>query len=124
MADCIALHEKMVARFGGLPGIRDEGLLESAVYRAKQLFAYGAPSLFDMAAAYASGIIRNHPFLDGNKRAGLVAAGLFIELNGYQLECPEEEALLNTLALAAGEMEEEAYGKWLENACRPRNALD
>ena len=119
--DCLAYHESLLERFGGLSGIRDESLLDSALNRPKHLFAYGKPSIFQMAASYAHGIVKNHPFLDGNKRAGFVTAALFIETNGYRFQAPEEEAVLETLALAASETSEEAYAAWLERTSVPTN---
>jgi len=119
--DCLAYHESLLERFGGLSGIRDESLLDSAINRPKHLLAYGKPSIFQMAASYAHGIVKNHPFLDGNKRAGFIAAALFIETNGYRFQAPEEEAVLETLALAAGETSEEAYAVWLERTSVPAN---
>ncbi|MFM8830198.1 MAG: type II toxin-antitoxin system death-on-curing family toxin [Spartobacteria bacterium] len=119
--DCLAYHESLLERFGGLSGIRDESLLDSALNRPKHLFAYGKPTIFQMAASYAHGIVKNHPFLDGNKRAGFIAAALFIETNGYRFQAPEEEAVLETLALAAGETSEEAYATWLERSSVPAN---
>ena len=111
--DCLAMHEKLLERFGGLKGIRDEGLLESALNKPRHLFSYGKPTVFEMAASYAVGIVKNHPFLDGNKRTGFVAAALFIEANGYLFQATEEEAVLETLALAAGETTEADYAAWL-----------
>ena len=119
--DCLAYHESLLERFGGLSGIRDESLLDSAINRPKHLFAYGKPSIFQMAASYAHGIVKNHPFLDGNKRAGFIAAALFIEINGYRFQAPEEEAVLETLSLAASETSEEAYATWLERTSVPSN---
>jgi len=119
--DCLAYHESLLERFGGLSGIRDESLLDSALNRPKHLFAYGKPSIFQMAASYAHGIVKNHPFLDGNKRAGFIAAALFIETNGYRFQAPEEEAVLETLSLAASETSEEAYATWLERTSVPSN---
>ena len=119
--DCLAYHESLLERFGGLSGIREESLLDSALNRPKHLFAYGKPSNFQMAASYAHGIVKNHPFLDGNKRAGFIAAALFIETTGYRFQAPEEEAVLETLALAAGETSEEAYADWLERTSVPAN---
>ena len=118
--DCLGFHGGLVARFGGLDGLRDEGLLESALNRPLQLLHYGTPSHFDLAAAYAHGIVKNHPFLDGNKRSGLMAAALFLELNGWVFHAPEEEAVLQTLALAAGELDADGYAAWLERSCVPR----
>ena len=119
--DCLAYHESLLERFGGLSGIRDESLLDSALNRPKHLLAYGKPSIFQMAASYAHGIVKNHPFLDGNKRAGFIAAALFIETNGFRFQAPEEEAVLETLALAVGETPEEAYAAWLERTSVPAN---
>lgn len=112
--ECIAFHESLLERFGGLSGIRDESLLESALARPRNLFAYTGPDIFRMAASYAHGIVKNHPFLDGNKRAGFIAAALFIETNGYRFQATEEEAVLETLSLAAGVASEEQYAAWLE----------
>lgn len=114
--DCHAVHEELLKRFGGSEGVREAGLLESALERPKNLLAYGEPSLFDLAACYAMGIVKNHPFVDGNKRTGFVAAALFLECNGYRLEAPEEHAVLQTLALASGEITERDYSLWLADA--------
>jgi death-on-curing protein len=119
--DCLAYHESLLERFGGLSGIREESLLDSAFNRPKHLFAYEKPSIFQMAASYAHGIAKNYPFLDGNKRAGFIAAALFIETNGYRFQAPEEEAVLETLSLAASETSEEAYATWLESTSVPSN---
>jgi len=116
----VAIQRQLLARFGGLDGIRDEGLLDSALNRPLQLFHYGNPSLFELAAAYAAGIVKNHPFFDGNKRAGFMAAYTFLAANGWQLEAPEEEAVLQTLALAAGAIGAEEYSAWLAKSCSPR----
>lgn len=115
--DCLAFHMELLARFGGMAGVRDEGLLDSALNRPRHLFAYGQPSLFDLAAEYAFGIVKNHPFLDGNKRAGFMAAALFLEVNGLSFQAPEEEAVLQTLALAAGEVGKKEYATWLKKSC-------
>ena len=116
----VAIQRQLLARFGGLDGIRDEGLLESALNRPLHLFHYGNPGLFELAAAYAGGIVKNHPFFDGNKRAGFMAAYTFLAANGWQLEAPEEEAVLQTLALAAGAIGAEEYSAWLAKSCSPR----
>lgn len=113
-----AVHEELLERFGGLSGIRDEGLLESALNRPRHLFAYENPSLFEMAAAYAHGIVKNHPFLDGNKRTGFMAAYVFLGANGQSLDAPEEEAVERTLALAAGAIRAPAFAVWLKRSCR------
>ncbi len=117
--DTLAFHDALLAMFGGLPGIRDEGLLESALNRPLQMFHYAEPDIFQLAAAYAEGIVKNHPFLDGNKRSGLMAAALFLECNGYKFQAPEEEAVLETLALAAGESGAAEFAAWLAKNCVP-----
>jgi death-on-curing protein len=114
----LALQERLLAEFGGLGGIRDAGLLDSALARPQQLFAYGQPTLFDLAAAYAFGLIRNHPFADGNKRIGFTAAILFLKLNGRHFTAPEAEAALKSLALASRELDEASYAAWLRERSR------
>lgn len=114
----LAVQVELLARFGGLGGLRDEGLLDSALNRPQHLFQYEDPSLFDMAAAYAHGLVKNHPFLDGNKRIGFMAAYIFLGANGKELSASEPEAALKTLALAAGEIGAEEYAQWLEGACK------
>jgi death-on-curing protein len=109
----LAIQGKLLARFGGLNGLRDDSLLESAIARPLQLFHYGTPTPFDLAASNAYGIVKNHPFLDGNKRAGFMAAYTFLGINGLRLEAPEEEAVLQTLALAAGELDATGYAACL-----------
>ena len=111
--DCLAVHEIMLAQYGGLAGIRDEGLLESALARPLQLDAYGSPSVPELAAAYATGIVKNHPFLDGNKRTGFMLSAMFLELNGLQFTASEEDVVTHTLALAAGEIDEASYAAFL-----------
>ena len=110
----LLLHEQSLAEHGGSSGIRDEGLLDSALGRPLNLFSYGNPALFDLAASYVFGLVKNHPFLDGNKRTGFVTGVLFLALNGYRLTATEADAAVRTLALAAGEMTESAYAAWLE----------
>lgn len=117
--DCLAFHEEMLSRYGGLSGVRDQGLLESALHRPLQLFNYGNPSIHTMAATYAAGIIKNHPFLDGNKRAGFMAAALFLEVNGFSFTATEEDVVVHTLALAAGKIDEAAYARWLKRVSIP-----
>jgi death-on-curing protein len=120
LADSLVLHEALISRFGGLPGIRDARLLDSAINRPRQLFSYGKPSLFQLAAAYAFGISRNHPFLDGNKRMAFMTAAVFLEINGVALLSPEEDVVTRTVALAAGESQEEDYALWLKGSCQPK----
>ena len=112
--ECLALHEMMLSQYGGMAGVRDENLLESALAKPKQLFNYSKPSSADLAASYAVGIVKNHPFLDGNKRTGFMLGVGFLERNGLEFYGTEAEAALYTLALAAGEMTEAAYAAWLE----------
>jgi death on curing protein len=115
----LAIQDDLLARFGGLPGVRDEGLLESAIHRPLQLYHHSVPTLFDLAAAYAGGIIGNHPFLDGNKRAGFMTAYVFLGANGHDVDATEEDVVIHTLALAAGEQDETAYAHWLERVSVP-----
>lgn len=116
----LAIQSELLARFGGLEGLRDDALLDSALGRPLQLLHYGNPSIFDLAACYAYGIVKNHPFLDGNKRAGFMAAYTFLGINGLRLEAPEEQAVLHTLALAAGDLDADAFSAWLAQSCSPR----
>lgn len=119
VAECHAIHAEMLSRFGGLDGVRDEGLLESALDRPKNLYAYGCKELVAMAGAYAAGIIKNHPFLDGNKRTGFLSAALFLETNGMRFVASEEEVVGWTLGLTAGEVTEEEYTGWLNKVAQP-----
>jgi death on curing protein len=110
----LTLHEQSLAEFGGAAGIRDEGLLDSALGKPENLFAYGKPTIFDLAASYGFGLIKNHPFIDGNKRVGFIVAIVFLELNGYHFQSTEAEAAVRTLALAVGEMSEAEFASWLQ----------
>lgn len=114
----LALHEQLLAEFGGATGLRDEGLLHSALARPVNLFANGKASRFQMAAAYCHGIVKNHPFVDGNKRTGFAVTVLFLELNGHVFRAPEAEAVVQVLALAAGALSEARCGTWLKASCR------
>ena len=107
------MHERQLAEHGGGEGIRDAGLLESALQRPLNKFGYNQPDLFDLAAAYAYGIARNHPFVDGNKRMALVACRTFLLLNGYQLAATGQEKYKTFIGLAAGELDEDALAAWL-----------
>ena len=110
----LSLHDQSLVEYGGGAGIRDEGLLDSALHKPEQLFHYGKPTIFDLAASYGFGIVKNHPFIDGNKRAGFVVAIVFLELNGYHFHASEADAAVNTLALAAGELSESHFAAWLK----------
>jgi death-on-curing protein len=116
----LAAHDDQLAEHGGGTGIRDQGLLESALARPRNLFAYGEASLAKLAAAYAFGIARNHPFVDGNKRTALVAAEGFLGLNGFDLTATDVEAVSVFLSLAAGEMTEEQLAAWFEQKIQKR----
>ena len=120
--DCLSFHDKVLARFGGAGGVRDAGLLESALARPRHLLAHGTPTLFDLAATYAHGIVRNHPFVDGNKRSGLLAAALFLEANGIRFSAAEEAAVVQMLALANGAITAEDFALWLKQACEGHGA--
>ncbi len=110
----LLLHEESIAEHGGLAGVRDLGLLESALARPQNLLAYeGVSDIARLAAAYAAGIARNHPFADGNKRAAFLALGLFVAINGWRLVADKAEATIVMLDLAAGELEEEALAEWI-----------
>lgn len=111
----VAVQEQLLAAFGGRSGIRDNGLLDSALARPENRVAYerSAVSVFDLAAAYAFGLAKNHPFVDGNKRIAFATAVVFLGLNGYRFDAAEAEAVIRTLALAAGEMKEDGYAQWL-----------
>jgi death-on-curing protein len=121
--DVLAIHDRLLATHGGRPGLRDEGLLQSALARPRQHHAYADQSdVIEMAALYTAGIVRNHPFVDGNKRAGFVAGVLFLELNGFSFIASEEEATQSVLGLAGGTLDEAAYTTWLRaNSKRGRN---
>jgi death-on-curing protein len=110
----LAVHDEQLAEHGGGTGVRDDGLLDSALARPQNRLAYDAAAdLATLAAAYAFGIARNHPFIDGNKRTAFVAAELFLNLNGMTLSASDEACVLTMLRLAAGEIEEDAFAAWL-----------
>jgi death-on-curing protein len=118
----LAIHERQLAEHGGTGGVRDEGLLESALARPQQLHAYGdpAPDLADLAAALAYGLARNHPFVDGNKRTAHVAYRTFLELNGAELVATDEEKYVAMVALAEGKLGERDFAAWLRERVRTR----
>ena len=113
------IHDEQLVEHGGAGGIRDAGLLESALARPRNLFAYGEADICALAAAYAAGIVRNHPFVDGNKRTGFLAAYSFLAVNGLELDAPEAEAVVMTLGLASGEMPEQGFAAWLRDRTHP-----
>ncbi len=108
----------MLSQHGGLAGVRDEGLLLSALAKPQNRFAYGSTSFPEMAASYAAGIVLNHPFLDGNKRTGFMLAAAFLEINGWELTATEESVVQSTVALASGKMTEAGYADWLKKNCK------
>jgi death on curing protein len=110
-----ALHQRQLAEHGGENGVRDEGLLESALARPQNLLAYGEPDLAALATAYAYGIAKNHAFIDGNKRVAYVTARLFLVLNGFDLAAPQEEKLEMMVKLAESTMTEEEYADWVRH---------
>ncbi len=116
-----AIHTQAVAEFGGSHGVRDMGLLESALDRPRNRYAYGDdPTLFDLAAAYCTGIVKNHPFIDGNKRTGDLSARAFLFSNGYLLEPDEADEVNMIVALAAGEIEEDTLARWISENSTPK----
>jgi death-on-curing protein len=116
--DALAIHDRLLALHGGLIGLRDRGLLESALARPRQHYSYAKTSnILDMSALYTAALVRNHPFVDGNKRTGFVIGILFLELNGFEFKASEEDATQAVMALAAGTLDEAGYTVWLrENA--------
>lgn len=112
--DALALHDRLLALNGGALGLRDTGLLQSALARPQQLHSYGDnPDITDMAAAYIAGIVRDRPFIDGHKRTGFLMGILFLELNGYRFIASEESAAQAILSVAAGTLDERALAAWL-----------
>ena len=110
----LAVHDRALLRHGGATGVRDAALLQSALARPQQIAAYGENAdLIDLAAALTRGIVKNHPFVDGNKRTGFVAGVLFLEINGATFSATEEAAANAVLALAAGELDETGYATFL-----------
>ena len=118
----LAIHEEQLAEHGGADGVRDMGLLESALARSQNLLAYGSPDLADLAAAYAGGIARNHPFIDGNKRTAWVVAETFVELNGTEIAADDAGAYEAMLALAEGRIDESAFAAWMRPQLKPHKA--
>ncbi len=110
----LALHEQLLALYGGATGLRVRGLLESAFARPRNLSAYGKAPVFALAASYAFGLVKNHPFVDGNKRIGFAVCVLFLQLNGWRFEAEEADAAVQTLGLAAGAVKERDYAAWLK----------
>lgn len=119
----LATHERLLSEFGGATGVRDPGLLDSGLARPENLNAYGEPAIFELAAAYAFGVVKNHPFVDGNKRTGFTIAVIFLEMNGERFGASEVDATIQTLALAAGELNEAGYAEWLRASCQKKQVV-
>jgi death-on-curing protein len=115
----LAIHDEQLAEHGGMPGLRNMTLVESALHRPQNLAAYGAPDIADLAAAYAYGISHSHGFLDGNKRTAFVVAYVFLLDQGYELMASDQEAVTTMLAVAAGEISEVELAVWFRGYIRP-----
>ncbi len=118
--DAVAIHDRLLSLDGGGAGVRDRGLLQSALARPRQHYSYAQSSdLVAMAAVYTAGIVRNHPFVDGNKRTGFVLGVLFLEINGFEFRASEESATQAVMELAAGTLDEGSYQEWLRANVKP-----
>lgn len=115
----LALHKECIATFGGSDGVRDEGLLESALARPENLSCYGTPTLHELAAAYGHGIAKNHPFIDGNKRTAFLTTAVFLMDNGFQPMVSEAEVVTAMTSLAAGRLTEAEFAQWLKQSFKP-----
>jgi len=114
----LMLHEESLAEFGGARGLRDEGLLDSALFRPQNTYVYKAGcTIAELAASYAYGIAKNHAFVDGNKRAAFLSIGLFLNLNGYRLTADRVDAIQTMLAVASGELDEKGLAAWIRKNC-------
>ena len=116
----LLLHEESLAEHGGAPGLRDEGLLDSALARPVNLALYEQPDIASLAASYGVGLARNHAFVDGNKRAAFLAVGLFLTANGFRLKATQVDATLTVMDVAAGVMDEAAFAQWIRSHILPR----
>lgn len=114
----LAAHDRSLRDHGGATGVREIGMLESALGRPQNLSAYGEPSVFDLAASYAFGLVKNHPFVDGNKRTAFYGAYVFLGLNGLTLDADEAEVAAIIIDLAAGDVSEADFARWLEVNCK------
>jgi len=115
----LAIHAEQIKEHGGSTGLRDGALLESALARPENLAAYGTPDVADLAASYAFGVAKDHPFVDGNKRTAAILARLFLMLNGHDIAVSEADVVVAFLALAAGDMSETELAAWLRENLRP-----
>lgn len=114
----LALHEEHLAEHGGAVGVRDRGLLESALHRPRNLALYDQPDIAALAAAYGFGLIRNHTFLDGNKRTGFTVTELFLALNGWRLTADDTTSFVTILKLAEGTLSETDFAMWIRGSIR------
>lgn len=117
-----AAHDEQLAEHGGPGGVRDEGLLASAMARPQHRALYESPDAATLAASYAFAIARNHPFVDGNKRTAFVAMELFLDLNGFELKASDEDCVVAMLGLASGQLDEEALAEWIRERLATRKA--
>ena len=116
----LLLHDESLAEHGGASGLRDAGLLDSALARPLNLALYAEPDVAGLAASYGVGLAKNHAFVDGNKRAAFLAVGLLLAMNGHRLATTQADATLTVLALAAGELDEAAFADWIRAHIQPR----
>ena len=116
----LLLHDESLAEHGGASGLRDEGLLDSALARPLNVALYSDPDVASLAASYGVGLAKNHAFVDGNKRAAFLAVGLFLATNGYRLVATQADATLTMLAVAAGDLDEGAFAVWIREHIQPR----
>jgi death-on-curing protein len=116
----LVMHEEQLAEHGGAAGIRDLGLLDSALARPRNAWSYGQSDLVALAALYAAGVMRNHPFVDGNKRTGFLAAYAFLYVNGLEIVADEAEVIVQCLSLAADEIDDAEFAAWLRENLQPR----
>ena len=116
----LLLHDESLAEHDGASGLRDEGLLDSALARPLNLALYEQPDIARLAASYGVGLAKNHAFVDGNKRAAFLTVGMFLAVNGYRLHASQADATLAVLAVAAGEMDEITFAQWIRTHIKPR----
>lgn len=116
----LAAHARLLSAHGGVPGLRDASLLQSALARPRQHYAYSFPDVIELAVIYTAGLVRNHPFIDGNKRTGFAIGIAFLESNGFDFQAAEEDVIRAVFALAAGEVDDAGYADWLRINARRR----
>ena len=124
LREILSMHADQISEHGGLHGVRDQGLLETALSRAQNLSAYGDPNAFQLAAAYAYGIAKNHPFVDGNKRSAFLASASFLAWNSRELNATEMDVAIIFQDLAAGKIEEAELATWFKRHCEYGSPLE